>query len=495
MIKLVIQMFDGKEEILPLGEVETFIGRNDPASGIVNHVNLPDNTVSRRHAKLISDNFAFFLEDLNSINGTYVNDRLITKIKLTPGDKITIGRNILYFESEGTRTINPLDFMVTDTKLDHQKTIDSNYYILQQLSKLLVTKTTMTDFLRAVMDMIMESTKSARGVLMLTDPQGKPQKVVASGDQVVFSEEVVEQVTAQKKSLLVGYDFEASGTMIQRGVHSAICAPLLKEPQLLGVIYLEDPLPGKFGEEELIILTLFANQVAAGIENATLNENLQKELKIRSNLERFLSPQVVDLVTKDCLDQGDILLKTERVVATILFSDIQGFTLLSERLDHQEVAALLNQHFSLMTDIIFSFQGTLDKYVGDGLVAVFGAPFPHADHAVRAVEAGLQMHARHKEFLAGLPVEKGFAIRIGINTGEVVAGYMGSPKRMEYTVLGEPVIVAQRLQALAEPGTIYLGRATQEAVTHQYPAEFVTKMETPKGRKEIEIFRLPGGGL
>jgi adenylate cyclase len=259
----------------------------------------------------------------------------------------------------------------------------------------------------------------------------------------------------------------------------------------MGVIYLEDSLPGKFGEEELIVLTLFANQVATSIENANLNENLLKEIKIRSNLERFLSPQVVDLVTKDCLDRGDIFLKTDRLVATVLFSDIQGFTLLSERLDPQEVMALLNQHFSLMTEIIFAYQGTLDKFVGDGMVAIFGAPLPHADHARRAVQAGLDMHQRHQEYLSTLPADRRFDIRIGVNTGEVVAGYMGSPKRMEYTVLGEPVIVAQRLQALADPGTIYLGKSTHEAVKQEFPAKFVTRMPTPKGEKEIEIYRLP----
>jgi len=383
-----------------------------------------------------------------------------------------------------------MDFIIEETKLDSHRTIDSNYYILQQLSRLLITKTNLTDFLQAVIEMVMESTKSAKGVLMLTDPDGNPKQIVSAGGEVVFSEEVVQQVIAQKKSLLVGYDFETSGTMIKRGVYSAICSPLLKEQELFGIVYLEDPLPGKFGEEELIILTMFANQVAAGIENATLNENLQKELKIRSNLERFLSPQVVDLVTQDCLARGDIFFKTEKVFATILFSDIKGFTLMSERLDHQEIATLVSQHFSFMTEIIFANEGTLDKYVGDGLVAIFGAPFFRADHALRGVQAGLQMLQRQEQFIAGLPDHKKFTIRIGINTGEIIAGYMGSPQRMEYTVLGEPVIIAQRLQALAEPGTIYLGKATFEAVKQQYPAEFVRRMETPKGQKEIEIYCL-----
>jgi adenylate cyclase len=491
MVRLVIHRFDGKEDIFAPLEGEIFIGRNDPETGLVNHIDLPDSTASRRHAKIFLENFAFYIEDLSSANGTWVNERQITKAKLTPGDKITIGRNALIFESEGTRTINPLDFMAKDAYLDHHKTIDSNYVILQQLSKLLVAKTSLTDFLQGVIEMIMESIKSTRGVLMLTDPEGNPKHFVTSGDDAVFSEEVVQQVVAHKKSLLVGYDFEASKTMVLRGVHSAICAPLLKEPQLLGVIYLEDPLPGRFGDEELIILTLFANQVAAGIDNVTLSENLQKELKVRSNLERFLSPRVVELVTKDCLNKGEIFLETERVVASILFSDIKGFTMLSERLDPQEVADLLNKHFAFMTELIFDNEGTLDKYVGDGLVAIFGVPFPFPDHAARAVKTGIEMLERQKSFATALPPEKRFSIRIGINTGEIVAGFMGSPKRMEYTVLGEAVIVAERLQALADPGTIYLGKGTYEAVKDLYSAEFVMKTETPKGRKEIEIYRFP----
>jgi adenylate cyclase len=491
VIRLVIQFLDGRQEIFPISEAETFIGRNDPASGLVNQVNLPDSTVSRRHAKIILDNHVFYVEDSQSANGTLVNGKEVKKAKLIPGDKISIGRNTIFFESEGTRTINPADFMIPEPHIDPHRTIDSNYYILQQLSKLLVTKTNVKDFLQAVIDMVLEGTKAAKGVLILTDPTGKQKQVVSSGGQVFFSEEVVQQVIAQKKSILVGHDFEASGTMIQRGIYSAICAPLLKEPQLMGVIYLEDSLPGKFGEEELIVLTLFANQLATGIENANLNENLLKEGKIRSNMERFLSPQVVDLITKDCLDKGDLFLKTDRIVATILFSDIEGFTLLSERLDPQEVMVLLNHHFSLMTEIIFAYQGTLDKYVGDGLVAIFGAPLPHTDHALRAIQVGLEMQRRHKEYLDALPADKRFNIRIGINTGEVIAGYMGSPKRMEYTVLGESVIVAQRLQALADPGTIYLEKSTYEAVKQEFPAEFVTRMQTPKGKKEIEIYRLP----
>jgi adenylate cyclase len=490
MIKLTIKKFDGTEEGFSPVEEVSFIGRNDPASGIVNHINLPDNAVSRRHAKIIFDNFDYYIEDLGSVNGTWLNDQNIKKAKLSPGDQIGIGRNLLIFESQGTKIINPVDFMVKEVPIDHHKTVDSNYFILHQLSKLLITQNTLLDFLGAVMKMVLESVKSERGALVLTDLQGNPQQSVTSPQDMVFSEDVIRQVVTRKKSLLIGYDFEASKTMMVRGVHSAICAPLLTDEKVLGAIYLEDPLPGRFGEEDLIILTLFANQTAAGIESMILRENLENELKIRSNLERFLSPRIAALVIQDCLSKGELLLKTERVNGTILFSDIQGFTRLSENLDPDEIADLLSRYFSMMTDIVFNHEGTVDKYVGDGLLAVFGAPFPYTDHSLRGVAAALQMIEQQKIFARELPPEKRFSIRIGVNTGEIVAGYMGAPKRMEYTVLGEPVIIAQRLQSLAKPDTVYLGRETYHLVKETYPAKFIDKIATPKGRKEMEIYQL-----
>ena len=490
MVRLVIKRHKGKQEIFDLAGKETLIGRNDPLRGVFNDVNLSDTAVSRRHAKIFIEGDSYCIEDLGSINGTAVNDHPISKAKLAHGDRIVIGNNTLFFECQESITVNPLDFILSDQKLNHHKTVDSNYIILQRLSEMLTSETNPPDFFQAVMEMIMESIKAARGVLMLTDSEGKPLHTVTKGRDVFFSEAVVRQVIHDKKSLLVGWDLDASKTMVLRGVQSAICAPLLKAHEVLGVIYLEDPLPGKFSDGDLILLTLFANQVATGIDKVDLNERLHRESMLRSNLERFLSPRVVELVTRDCIDKGDILLKSERVNATVLFSDIQGFTLLSEKLDPQEIGDLLTDYFTLMVEAIFTGEGTLDKFMGDGLVAIFGAPFQYPDHPLRAVQAGLKMLELQKQFVANLPESKRFVIRIGINTGEIVAGYMGSPKRMEYTTLGAAVNIANRLQSMAEPGTIYLGRETYQAVKQQYPAEFVRRMETPKGKQEMEVYRL-----
>jgi|WetSurSiteA1Bulk_404760.scaffolds.fasta_scaffold24142_1 adenylate cyclase len=490
MIRLVINRHGGKQEVFDLLGKEILIGRNDPNREVFNDVNLADSTVSRRHARIFLEGDAYCIEDLGSANGTAVNEQAVGKAKLVNGDRIVIGKNTLLFECQESITLNPLDYIITDKQLDYHKTLDSNYIILQRLSEMLTSETSPPDFLETVMEMVMESIRSARGVLMLTDSGGKPRHTITRGKDVFFSEDVVRQVMDNRKSLLVGCDLDASKTMIMRGVQSAICAPLLKDQEVLGVIYLEDPLPGRFDDGDLILLTLFANQVATGIEKVDLNERLHRESILRSNLERFLSPRVVELITRDCIDKGDILLKSERIKATVLFSDIQGFTRLSEKLDPQEIAELLTGYFTLMAEAVFASEGTLDKFMGDGLVAVFGAPFAYPDHPLRAVRAGLEMLRLQKEFSAGLPENKRFAIRIGINTGEIVAGYMGSPRRMEYTTIGTVVNITNRLQSLADPGTIFLGKETYQAVSHQYPAKFVGRMETPKGKQEMEIYRL-----
>lgn len=485
MARLIITRQEGNEEILGIEKEEVLIGRDRP--GITNDVNLPENTVSRRHARVRRENGHYYVEDLGTVNGTFLNDRRITRAKLTDGDRIVIGGNVLVFENVETKSVNPSDFLVGPPDL--RKTMDLNYLILHRLSEMLVTVTSIPDFLEAVMEAVMERIRAARGVLLLVDEMGKLKPAAGRGE-VTRSESMVRQSIRERKALLVNYDFAPTQTMAARGVQSAVSAPLVRDGEVIGVIYLEDPLPGRFGESDLVLLTVIANQVASGLEKVALKERLHTEARIRTGLERFMSPRVVEMITRDCVDLGDIRLKTEKLRATILFSDIRGFTLLSERLDPEEVVDLLTRYFSLMTEAVFAWDGTLDKYMGDGLLAVFGAPFPLEDHAARAVRCALQMLEEQARLSESLPPEKRFSIRIGINTGEVVAGYIGSPRRMEYTALGETVIIANRLESLADPGTIYMGKDTFEMIRGDLPAEFVGKITTPKGAKEIDVYRL-----
>jgi adenylate cyclase len=488
MKTLMITKPDGQKEPFSLGKPEIIIGRDNPKADLCNDLNLPHVSVSRRHARIFLEDGVYFIEDLKSVNKTWVNGQPIKRVELQPGDLIAVGNFTLQFLSQETKVVNPLDYIVCQGPLDPFKTIDANYFILQRLSELLVTQTSLPNFLRLVRDMVVESIRAAKGLIILSRPDGTPCLIVPEGE-TGFSREVVSQAMREKKSMLVGYDLSASKTMLQRGVNSAMCAPLVKGEMVSGVIYLEDPMPGVFGEGDLILLTLFANQVAAGLERVELNKLLQKEAVIRANLERFFSPKVVEAIARDSEVQGELAIKSKRIKATILFSDIKSFTLLSAKLGPESIADLLTRYFTLMSEIIFSYEGTLDKYLGDGLIAVFGAPNHYPDHALRAVKAAVDMHKQHRKLTTAVPPNMRFNIRVGINTGEVVAGYMGSPTRMEYSVLGETVIMAQRLEALAEPDTIYVGRETYRSLANYFPAECL-KLETPKEGIKLEAYRI-----
>jgi adenylate cyclase len=208
--------------------------------------------------------------------------------------------------------------------------------------------------------------------------------------------------------------------------------------------------------------------MAMVIGQAQLNDQIRAEEEMRKRLERFHSPQVIDMILKGGQRTQEELMEPKELQATVLFSDIAGFTPLAERMHAREVTMLLNQHFSRMTDIIFEHGGTLDKYMGDGLMAVFGAPVEKADDAERAVRAALEMR---REFLKMRDEEDTtvtFDMRLGINSGGVVAGNIGSPRRMDYTVIGDAVNIAARLETAAGPNQVLIGEATYKLVEGKF---------------------------
>jgi adenylate cyclase len=184
---------------------------------------------------------------------------------------------------------------------------------------------------------------------------------------------------------------------------------------------------------------------------------VQKEKQyIRGRLTHYFAPSLMDKILKE----PELLNNVEKKELTILFSDIVGFTSWSSTKDAQEIHRTLNQYFEEMATIVFAHQGTIDKYMGDGLMVFFGDPIPCENHSLLAVQTAIAMQKKTGELRAewdqsgGMPI----AIRIGIHTGEVVVGNMGSQSRMEYTVIGSNVNLAQRLESNCQPGSILLSK-------------------------------------
>jgi len=259
-------------------------------------------------------------------------------------------------------------------------------------------------------------------------------------------------------------------SIVQQQILSAMAVPLKVEDRVLGSIYLDTRKPGvSFNEEDLELFASLAAQSAMAIDNVRMYEKMVSAEKKRMNLSRFLSPNIVEEIMKE---ESSLELGGRKCLATAMFCDIRGFTPISERLEPRQLVDMLNEHFTAMTEIVFQHNGTLDKYIGDELMAVFGSPLSAADDAERCVRAALAIQAKNAELniereKTGRPV---LHLGIGVNTGEVIAGYIGSPMRMEFTVVGDHVNTARRLCDLAQKGQVVVGGPTYECIKEKADA-------------------------
>jgi adenylate cyclase len=227
---------------------------------------------------------------------------------------------------------------------------------------------------------------------------------------------------------------------------------------------------------------VFYNQRGENRGVLVLVDDISETEILRETFSRFLSQQVMEQVLADTDLRS---LRSARREVTVMFADIRNFTTFAERHTPEQVVEVLNEYFDVMVQVLFEYQGTLDKFLGDGLLALFGTPMVQSDHPQRAVQAALDIQrataalnvTRHQR---GKPI---LQLGIGINSGEAIVGNIGSEKRMEYTVIGDMVNVAQRLQAQTRGGEILIG-----ANTFPHVQPFVTLHDTletyVKGRRQ-----------
>ena len=228
----------------------------------------------------------------------------------------------------------------------------------------------------------------------------------------------------------------------------------------------------------------------------SLNQNLQtrvdqqvQELERSTRMKRYLSPQLAESI----LSGGtDVDLSSRRQELTIFFSDIRGFTAMSERLEPEELVDMLNQYLAEMTEIVFRHGGTLDKYIGDALMVFFGNPVPYEDHAQRAVMTALEMRARLEELQQRWVTrnQELLTMGIGITTGYVTVGNIGSAARLDYTVLGNQVNLASRLADEAKGGQILVSERTVLAAGDMIHSTEIDSVQLKGVSRPIRIFEI-----
>ncbi len=216
----------------------------------------------------------------------------------------------------------------------------------------------------------------------------------------------------------------------------------------------------------------------------------EKEL-IKEAFSRYVSRQVAGLILDDP-DKYISTLKGQRKTITVLFADIRGFTRIAEALAPEQVVAMLNIYLTYMTEVVFRYEGTLDKFLGDGLMAIFGAPVEQLDSTLNAVRAALDMRERLRKFNLAREIggEEPVLVGIGINYGDAIVGNIGSRERMDYSVIGDTVNVAQRIQAFTEGGQIILAEPAYRRVEEYLEVKSLGPYELKGKKKKVEMFEV-----
>ena len=537
---------DGEERSFRLVGDEVRVGR-----GSDNDVVLFDFSVSRHHAVICREADGWVVYDLNSTNGVLVNDLRVRKAALHPQDRLGIGTFQLAVEADPLRLpgpeggrgelrsvagerdmkefanatiVRPLseisaDFGLPVASIHRQhggkrQALEEAYASkifghLVRLARLLISADSVDEVLERVMEVAFEALPVERGFIIIPDAQGELVCQLARfqdrleycpRETVPVSRTMVQAVMRERVALLT-YDALSDqrltgGDSIRiHQIRAAMCVPLWSEDEIIGFLQVDSPFQvGSFNEGDLDFLAALANYAAVAVQRIRFAHRAELERRLRGRLERYHSPAVIDQVMRRSETSADRvsggLLAAD---VTVLFADVVGFTAFSEAADPQQVAEFLEGFFTHAVDAIFQGGGTLDKFIGDCVMAFFGAPMAQPDHAIRGVRAALDMLAaldgwnreRERLGLAGLQA------RVAINSGPVVVGDIGSNRRVDYTVLGNTVNVAARLeQAVAQAGEVVIGPETYRQLEGTIAAESLGELQLKGLQRRITAYRV-----
>jgi adenylate cyclase len=271
---------------------------------------------------------------------------------------------------------------------------------------------------------------------------------------------IEQRVMLSSHDVLQDTKLKFSDSVVMQSISSLACAPLIGRDGVYGALYIDRrTAPERFTDLDTQLLAAVAAQAATAVEAARAHERLQREALARAAFARFMPEHIIkELVENpEKFQLGGI---NKRV--TVLFCDVRGFTRLAQHARPDTIVDLLNILFTAMAAEIFDHHGTLNKYIGDGLMALFGAPLGGEQDAVNAVSAAIAMQRRIKDVNEQLTAKTLPTVQlgIGINTGEATVGVIGAHQRSEYTAIGNTVNIASRIEGLAQPGQILVTEAT-----------------------------------
>lgn len=504
---------EGHTEKLVLVDKDVFIIGRLPECDMV----LPFEGISRNHARIVkSADHVWTIQDLGSKNGTQVNQYLITDIQeLANNDVISLGKIKLLVKFKNINTNSTTNRFLRKVNTQPQKIIFRNVEQLQQhwisantinsnnnnqnetiarlkdlvdIAKNLCAAASIEEIFFQVQQVVFRYLDSIDRLALLVkiDDSGNLELISSATRNISEQENLAtdgswisrsicqkvfaEKIAIQSADTQSDQRFSREKSILAKGIRSAVAVPLWDEHKVIGVLYADASLSSSHweseGEEELSFFSALANIVASSVQRSLLVDKLKNEEVIRHRLERYHSPAVVQqLIAVGGSPNGRLAPRENEI--SILFADLVGFTAISERLTPREIAQLLNNLFEEMLKEVFLHSGTLDKYIGDCIMAFFGAPDPDPGHADRAVASAKGMLTRLKHLNANNFWQEPLQLRIAINSGKAVVGDVGSSQRVDYTALGTTINLAARMETSCSPGECVISEVTYNMLSEK----------------------------
>jgi adenylate cyclase len=517
---------------------------------VTSDVPIYDPTISRRHAEIALTENGVRVTDLGSSNGTFLNGAKITEAEAGANDVVTFGKVAFRVKEVTVQAPRPQvvppppDFVspkagtgkggaaggtivrqlpvnasggVPAIVMDQaqggashlkvkaqtqEERREKKLSLLLEVSKELSKQQELDRLLDKVVDFTFQIMNVDRVSILLLD--SKSNELVPrisksrTGDasaakhvpQSIARKAVEERVAILSDNAAADERFKGKSILIQ-SVRSAMCTPLMGSDQkVLGILYVDNlTATHSFADEDLEFLIAFGGLTAVAIENSQLSDRLRREAVVVSNFQRYFAPNLASQIAQQ---EGEVALGGTKRPVVVFFSDIRGFTPMSETMNPDEIAGLLTEYFTEMVDIVFEHSGTLDKFMGDAIMALWGAPIAHEDDPDRAMQCALdqietleKMNAKWNE--SG---RKPLAIGIGINFGEVFAGNIGSNRRLEYTVIGDAVNTASRLCSSAGLNEILISEPFYKALKKPPKVEALEPIQVKGKAKKVPVYRV-----
>lgn len=483
-------------------------------------IHLADETVSRHHAELRSDALGVLVRDLASANGTRHNDAALTEGRAVPGDALAFGRvRFMVTAAPSSRggtageswrggeaaeaippgtSVRALDLRSGGGAL--AKLQRERLARLIELARQLGGEIDTESLLRLVVDQAAALLPADRVALLIAEePHGALRlmhwynrlgKAAVQVPGSIARRAMAEQLPIVTENAQEDERFQ-SGSVVADQVRAALCVPLLTDRgSALGVLYVDSLTAARpFSEEEAALCFAFGGLAAASIAKARYADAARRQDVIRANFERFFAPGVAARIAET---RSDVRPGGERRPVTVLVSDIRGFTGLAETMPPEDIARHLSDYFAAMVELVFEHGGTLDKFMGDALLALWGAPVAAPGDTDRALAAARSMQEECAALNArwagqGRPP---LAIGIGLHHGDAFTGTIGSPRRLEYTVIGDVVNVTARLCDVANAGEIVISEGVRSRLSDP-PASPASEELRVRGReKPVVVYRL-----